>query len=1202
MTKAGQNTQIGIYVQNWAAMSLFLQFLRDHRFSYIHLESSKSEDFDLVFAEDKKIVCESKYKGVNLDYAQLKEILENIEKKKSIGVQDEILIVCKKLSTDLESKVKNIKYFEDIKSFFKRKGYSDECIELLSKVKFWKLSEKIDEELNYSLVADAIKFWLPEEDVKEFTDSIFKNNIFKKSTTGSTYSRVDFNQDVIALRTRVEERSDYFNNQNKKKKQFFLLEKNINGHKGIKWGTGSLSAFSARWDLMSFAMDRLKNRQDLDLRKWSSLWKLNKVHPFSFGIFNVFENNLTTIKNKEYALSYIKSHSRTIRGYYSSSDFFSTSVIKILKKIIENKDGENYLNIAFNITQDLISYNKDEFFYLKSNNDSHLEWEKAEVCKLIGQIFKQGDFELKQKIFKLLTSSFNITRDDGQFNHYAPKEVYDILKEWLNEDFPHRFPVLLKVIIGQFDRYYKKIGKKLEFKGWEHMGGGTAFWGSNYHIEDRHFIGFILAPCILQYYNKDKTKGWKFIKSYCINQTSKVSKNRPDFLNRSVYEIVFQRYSSEDLKISGEAFKILREFVMSRKGIPHKSDLIYQATMGSTISDSKKWNLIRLTTEKYNVPVNPFVEKVVSELAKKGHEKAREELKKWFKNPKYYNRFMSDMDTTSTIRNFLENDIDFAIYLFKLVITSEYRESEKSDHFSAFELARLLHDILLKDFSQGLDIFRLLESKKVLSPDQQAIYTHGLLNINENTKDSEETTMQIYENIVNPALNELDNNIEKIYIRFPIGGHRSAILQFADRLAKYKKIKEALRVVEIFMEDPDPYMPGQDPQEKNNEHNEHKRIEGGKEPHSITSVRGWCGWVLMNCSVLEGREFLGKIINLTERLVQDKNYYAIHMGSYALAQLASVRLTVLPSDRDTLFLNNDKKKALQISKDIENIAFDLLDRLILWPLNVQKAMTKSVLHVFDRIRSLNETEALRLVNALTKLPIDVTEESAALFLYYAEFRKNTYKKWRFSAPGLYDDLGPEKYDQRKFKAILIKTIKKLQKENPDSCFRFASMAEHTMREVSPEDNIDKCINLTIEYFDLLSDVYAHNIFNLIYQTIEHKFRSVDKHSSKWFNLLVKCLKIEKKFYEKELKKGNRSEVYWYPSLYHTNIMELLYEKVGKDNFMQAAKIFFSFPKGIELHESDHLVSTIKELSKTNKDAKKIINILRERNPSKYWEL
>jgi len=98
------------------------------------------------------------------------------------------------------------------------------------------------------------------------------------------------------------------------------------------------------------------------------------------------------------------------------------------------------------------------------------------------------------------------------------------------------------------------------------------------------------------------------------------------------------------------------------------------------------------------------------------------------------------------------------------------------------------------------------------------------------------------------------------------------------------------------------------------------------------------------------------------------------------------------------------------------------------------------------------------------------------------------------------------------------------------------------------------------------------------------------------------LGVEKGFYEEQAKKGNMANVYWYPALYHSRILELVHEKLGQDKFMQVAKIFFSFPKELELHETSDLVSIIQQLAKNDKDAKVIIKTLVDKNPSKYWSL
>ena len=59
MSKAGQYNYKGINAQAWAAMSLFLQYMRDAKFASIQLEAANFEDFNLIFNDGKKIISES---------------------------------------------------------------------------------------------------------------------------------------------------------------------------------------------------------------------------------------------------------------------------------------------------------------------------------------------------------------------------------------------------------------------------------------------------------------------------------------------------------------------------------------------------------------------------------------------------------------------------------------------------------------------------------------------------------------------------------------------------------------------------------------------------------------------------------------------------------------------------------------------------------------------------------------------------------------------------------------------------------------------------------------------------------------------------------------------------------------------------------------------------------------------------------------
>ena len=124
MSKAGQYNYKGINSQAWAAMSLFLQYLRDPKFSSIQLEVANFEDFNLVFDDGKKIICESKDRKEKFSYPQLKELLENILSKGSLGDKDEILVICSKANADLISDVHNVRYFDELQEKFTKKTSS----------------------------------------------------------------------------------------------------------------------------------------------------------------------------------------------------------------------------------------------------------------------------------------------------------------------------------------------------------------------------------------------------------------------------------------------------------------------------------------------------------------------------------------------------------------------------------------------------------------------------------------------------------------------------------------------------------------------------------------------------------------------------------------------------------------------------------------------------------------------------------------------------------------------------------------------------------------------------------------------------------------------------------------------------------------------------------------------------------------------
>jgi len=1205
MTRQGQYNYKGINAQAYAAMSLFLQYLRDPKFSYVHLEAPKLADFVLVFNDGHKIICESKDWEQKFSFFHLKKVLNSLLKRATIGENDEILIICTNLDEELEEKVRNIKYFYKLCiSEFKRKKFTDQQIAVLNRTKFWRVYKKFNRKIIYSLFSELINFWLPQEEINRIIDSILMKKIYEGSEKGARFSREDIISEIESLRDEVIKRSGYIDTQRRKVEDILKeLGIAIDDPKSAVWSKGQLSALSAQPQLMFFVLDRLRKRKINNLQEWDELWQLYKIYRFSFTLFKIFENNLHTEENKRYILRFFKDNISKIRKFYYD-DFFDIDIVKITKNILDQDRDSKFIKEAFEIVKKLIAKRRDDIFYLKSRRDDF--WEREEIAKLLKEIYNKSDPDLKNKIYKFIVKTYNLIEDEGDFSRYTPQKIFEILKDWLGYDFEKRLFVLKKQLARQYDDFYRK-----KFNGWELSGGLITFWEHDYKASDRHFVLFTLRPALMEYHKKNPMKAWQFIRRNCITPTSRVSKNRPDFLNRASIPVILERYKSDDEEVSKEAFNILRQFILSPKGIPLKVDLIYQE-INTHFPDDKKWELLKLTIDKYKLPVNPFVEQISLELAEKRNKQAKETIKGWLRNPDYYKRgTIFETNVVGIISKFLDFCPEEGIEIFKEIVNRGF--INKIDSFEVFDLAKSLSRIIHQNPSIGIKILNNLAQKDNLSENEQILLCSSLVAAGESEQEDGNVLIKIYEQFLDSFLKDLGNDIKEIKKKITRSQSREAIVEFADALAKHKKIKEALRIIKIFINDPDPYLPGKDPEDPENKYNQHQKILDGEKPHIITSVRGRCAWVLPKCVVLEGRDYINDIIELTKQLAigkdrkhLEKNWYVKHMACFALSRLAQVRLSVMPDNKNILFFDDNKEKALEKAKKVEDMAFELLREIAAASNNVKKSLGKSILQVFNHIRALNEEDALRFINTFIdietlkkKFPDEVIGEAAPLFIFFAEFRRDAFKNWRWKTDKYYNDLAPSKYNAKKFKRLLCKIIDVLE---PNERFPFGAQFERLIRDAKPgSKDGERMFKIAYRYLNYLSKNYEHEIFRIIYMSIKEGMEK-KWHFDKWYKLYVKCLKKEKRFYDKNFDKQKTMEMYWWPSVFNEDILTLIYEQGGEEKFLEAFDIITSFPRELQIYDSDKVISLLKKCPKTTGKTRKIVNRLFKRNPSKYYDL
>ncbi len=831
------------------------------------------------------------------------------------------------------------------------------------------------------------------------------------------------------------------------------------------------------------------------------------------------------------------------------------------------------------------------------------EEEKKIVSELLERIFSiykdQKNNSKIEEIVGLIDKHFNLIGDDGEFVMYTPKTIFETLKGYIDMDLEKNFRKIAEVFVSQYSQKWEKYGKKTIYNGYELMGGSVILSGQSYKVQDRHFIRFTLKPALKKYYQREKEKCWSFVKRQCIAR--KVSRDHPDFLNRAAIPIFLERYKNGNKNICQEAFQILERFILSRKGIPSKSDLIYEELRGD-FSDSKKWRLVEVSINKYKIPVNSFVEEIVLELATHGHKRAMTLLKDWLGDEDYYKSGrLFGTNVVVNISRILDYSFEEGLEMFKDFIKVDYF-LRKMESFDAFSVARLLNKIINRDVGIGVRLLKDLSQKPVLTDNEQILLCNGLIGDDDSKKGNKKVLVTVYEEFLNPFLVSLDNSPDKIEKTITRSGSRETIVQFADGLAKNQKILEALRIVKVFINDSDPCTPKRrDPEDPEGKYDEHKRIGQGEETHAITTVRGWCAWVLIDCAVLAGRDHIEEIIDLTEKLTKDENYYIQWMSCLPLSQLTRNQFAVMPENKEELFFDRDKGKALRTAKRIEKIASDSLRRLSKLEPKPRDVLTKALLKVFDHIRALNQESALALIQTVIECGEEATANAASLFIYFTELRNKDFKDWKWRMPGLYDDL--DNFDNKIFQQLLENILKK---GNPKINSEFAScFGEFVQKSIREKSRVEKglkyseAFEISYRYLSIISDYYDQRTFSHIYEFLKDH---LPKRPQECYKFWQECLDREKRKIVEESAKSRSVESkkipksYWWAYYENKEILIKVKENVGNGEFLNSLEFLVGYPKDVNLGEIGGVVEILQNLpGKYNAQIGRIFDKLVARN-------
>lgn len=1164
----GKATYKGINAQSWAALSLFLQYVRSSNLDHIAFEQDELKDFDLVFSSGKKIICESKTERVT--HGVIKGILDSLIDNKKVGTDDEILIICQDLSPDAQGDVENVKYFEEIKEKLKKKGFTDQHLELLPKIKFWKVDQDTNEFIVTTQLAEILGAWFPDTTFDEIVSKILINQVYKGSQVGKTFTREEFYKQIDERKKQVQEDAGYKDEQKEKLERIDKLLSAIDKPTSRDWCNNEITLLTTTPDLYYLTIKKLDSLPSLNLPQWDNLWKAAARGTFSLNVFDIFQKNVNDPENQEYLINFLPTVIERLLSFYRQ-EFLVVDIVKICSAILDQT--RKYDKQIFEILKSLIEINTKEVFFLKKSDRK--EWEQEQTTEALKKLYENTDEGVKNEIVAFIFSFFDLVSDDGQFWHHTPDDIFKILKLHVEADIESRIVSLSELLSKQYEKFYKRFGRQSIYEGWEHMG---------FTNTDRHFITHILQPILIQYYSSNPDAAWKFITEKLITtKQDSVSAEKPDYLNRASIPIIISAYLNP--KYQNEALAIIKDFVEMQKGIPHKTELIYKQIGGDAFSDDQKWELVKLQLgyEPYKgIPANDHVEKIVSELANKGHEEALATLEAWGKNPEY-NKFRGVLEgnITSKVPGLLANPKTKSrgIAILREFLNSDYFINKQGE-WDVWQTARVLSQVLVEDFEEGKAIIQEIWSLDSLTHNQQIVITNSINDIENN----DNLIARIYDEIVSSWLTDCKDDVKLFITKIPDIQSRLSVVRYGDKLAKAKKYEGAIKIVRFFIDDPDPTLEN-DPDDPEGKRNLHEQVKKGKDVNEITTVRASVAWILQSIAILPGRAYIPDIIPLVEKLTKDENYYVRAYACIPLEQLMTIRHTVLPTDSTERFLS------IEVANEIERLAYAMLRNKENWAL---EQIMMGILRLFYNVRSVTTEEAKEILNTFLETKNDkIIEEARSLFIFFAEFRASAIDEEKLKYVYTKERIAELKeFDDTYFKGLLIKIL-------TDSSSEVRAGLAWAFWHLPKEQGVDfeKCFAISYKYLLTLANSYEHEVMTNIYYFIEENF---ELKFEECFELWKKCLTVERPYLQGKITKDNLYEMHWWPFHYNGKILVKIADEKGDATFLEWVDYLANYPEGaIIANDLDLVIDRLAKLPVSDK-AKSVFEKLVARNPQ-YFE-
>ncbi|HEY7414368.1 MAG TPA: hypothetical protein VH593_04180 [Ktedonobacteraceae bacterium] len=276
-----------------------------------------------------------------------------------------------------------------------------------------------------------------------------------------------------------------------------------------------------------------------------------------------------------------------------------------------------------------------------------------------------------------------------------------------------------------------------------------------------------------------------------------------------------------------------------------------------------------------------------------------------------------------------------------------------------------------------------------------------------------------------------------------------------------------------------------------------------------------------------------------------------------------------------------------LASKIEDLALAMLrDSTNRYP-----ALLKGLARVFTYIRTLNEDQALEVIDTLEHQDREIVKPLAGFIIFMAEFRHERFNDW----PKDRGELGP--YDPQKVKEKLKDLL-----FNGEKGIRFALASKLTSlpNEATDEHDAKRLLQLSFIHLTLLTMRYDHEVFACIYSFIT---QYIDTDYDEAYRLWRASLTVERPAIFAQAKSNGHAQASygWWPYAYNGSILL----KVAEHDFvkfLEGLEFLLDYPEDVMIATDLHSVVDCLAKAVTNKGGvDKVFKKLLKRNANFYYQ-